>query len=136
MCKINCPICLKPNEEKYLLYHLRRYHAHFKCFKCEFITSTKDCLNSHLKTDHGYNYDCPICLKPKEEKYLLYHLRKDHGKFKCFKCDFITSEREGIQTHMKKHLKKSKKDENIITEETALDRWDKLWKRKMNSMNV
>ena len=132
MCKISCPICLKPKEEKFLIYHLRKDHGKFKCFRCDFITSTNECLNSHLKTNHEFNHNCPICLKPKEEKFLIYHLRKDHGKLKCFRCDFITSEREGIQKHMKTHFKKYVKGENILTQENILDRWDTLWKRKRN----
>ena len=101
MCKISCPICLSPEEEKYLIYHLRKDHGKFKCIKCDFITSEKELLDSHLKSTHKYKYNCPICLKPKEEWSLIYHLRRDHGKFKCIKCDFITSEREGVQKHMK-----------------------------------
>ena len=80
----------------------------FNCDSCDSTYKSKPGLRAHYKTAHlEERHKCNICsITRTQRSALFHHMREVHGmnggnkKIKCNKCDYTTSHKVQLKTHI------------------------------------
>ena len=132
-----CTKCEKKFSNKEdLKLHFFSSHA-LTCYHCNYEATAKSSLKNHIDSIHeNVRYTCQYCDKKLSRKTLLrYHIEKFHKMqalhdsiiYQCsFECDFKTTQRSKLKTHVKRCNYKAIDEIDIKSHKDAAHKKDDL----------
>lgn len=103
-CKYQCLGSMSLNS------HIKMYHTHFKCSKCDFTCDSRRKYNFHFKSHLPIErFKCHHCkldfsLKLQLKNHIEKHCSRSKP-FKCDECDMCFSQRGDLKYHIRSHKK-------------------------------
>eukprot|EP01107_Rhizomastix_libera_P014676 TRINITY_DN483_c0_g1_i1.p1 TRINITY_DN483_c0_g1~~TRINITY_DN483_c0_g1_i1.p1 ORF type:complete len:599 (+),score=137.02 TRINITY_DN483_c0_g1_i1:173-1969(+) len=83
----------------------------FKCNQCDYATSVKGHLSTHMRTHTGEKpFQCPRCSYAASMKgHLTRHMRIHTGEkpFKCHHCSYSATQKVTLDRHIRVHVKRT-----------------------------